>query len=204
VNRFAPPDEARKETPLTAFWTALLIVFLAELGDKTQLLVMAFAVRYRPWTVFAGALAASAVTHLLAVAAGGALTAVVPLETVRLAASLAFIAFGAWTLWPERDDEGDGQAQAADKPRFSPFWAVAGAFFLAEMGDKTQLASMALAAEYAAPLPVWLGAVLAMAAVDGVAIVAGVLLHKRVPEKAVKRLAGVAFIAFGVWGLLAG
>jgi putative Ca2+/H+ antiporter (TMEM165/GDT1 family) len=161
---------------------------------------MAFAVRYRPWTVFAGALAASAVTHLLAVAAGGLITAIVPLETVRLAAALAFIAFGAWTLWPEGEA---GEEEAAEKkPRFSPFWAVAGAFFLAEMGDKTQLASMALAAEYAAPLPVWLGAVLAMAAVDGIAIVAGVLLHKRVPEKAVKRVAGVAFIAFGVWGLL--
>ncbi len=205
------------EVPLTAFLSALGLVFLAELGDKTQLLVMAFAARYRPWTVFAGAMAASALTHLLAVAAGGLLTAVVPLATIRLASSLAFIAFGLWTLWPvlrsfgslrslrtgkaQDGDGGEEQDTVEKKPRFSPFWAVGGSFFLAEMGDKTQFASMALAAEYASPVPVWLGAVLAMAAVDGIAIIAGALLHRRIPAKAVKVVSGLVFIAFGIISL---
>jgi len=162
---------------------------------------MAFAVRYKPWTVFAAALAASAVTHLLAVAAGGLVTTLVPLHWVRLAAALAFIAFGVWTLWPEKEEGEEAEAEAGKNSSRAPFWTVAGAFFLAEMGDKTQLATMTLAAEYQAPALVWLGAVLAMAAVDGVAIVAGVLLHKRIPERAVKVAAGVAFLAFGLLAL---
>ena len=190
---------------MTAFLSSLFIVFLAELGDKTQFLVMAFAARYRWTQVLAGALAATAATHLLAVAAGGLIVRFVPLSWVKIAAGVAFLAFGAWTLWPEKgEDEAEEAREEAEHARVrkSVFWTVAVAFFLAEMGDKTQLATMALAAQYAAPVPVFLGAFLAMALVDGIAVAAGAILARKIPERALKITAGVIFLAFGVWTLV--
>lgn len=180
---------------MTAFLASCLLVLLAEMGDKTQLLAMAFAVRY-PWTtVLAGVFAATVLNHLLAVEAGNYLTRVVPLQYIQVAAAVSFVVFGIWTL------RGDELAGEADNIRRSPFWTVATAFFLAEMGDKTQLATLALAARYQTVVPVWLGTTAGMMVADGLGIIVGVVLGRRIPERLVKWGAALVFIVFGFVGL---
>lgn len=180
---------------MTAFLASFLLVLLAEMGDKTQLLAMAFAVRY-PWTtVLAGVFAATVLNHLLAVEAGNYLTRVVPLQYIQVAAAASFIIFGLWTL------RGDELAGEADNVGRSPFWTVATAFFLAEMGDKTQLATLALAAKYQTVIPVWMGTTAGMMVADGLGIIVGVVLGRRIPERMVKWGAALVFIAFGFAGL---
>ena len=177
------------------FIASFLFVVLAEMGDKTQLLAMAFACRYPAKTVLAGVLVATLVNHLLAVVVGSWLTNIVPLDTIQIAASASFILFGLWTL---RGDRLEGE----DKNfKFSPFWTVAVAFFFAEMGDKTQLATVALAAKYRSILPIWMGTTAAMLVADAFGIIVGVVLGKKIPERFVKWFAAVIFILFGIIGL---
>lgn len=180
---------------MTAFLTSLAFVVLAEMGDKTQLLAMAFATRYRASLVLWGVFVATLANHLLAVVVGSYLTAVVPLHAVQIAAALSFIGFGLWTI------RGDTLGDEDKKFWVSPFWTVAIAFFLAEMGDKTQLATVALAAKYQTVLPVWLGTTSGMMVADAVGIVVGIVLGKRIPERVVKWVAAVIFILFGLAGL---
>lgn len=180
---------------MTAFITALTFVVLAEMGDKTQLLAMAFAMRFRWQTVLWGVFAATLVNHLAAVAAGAYLSRLLPMSYVNIAASVSFILFGVWTI------RGDKLAGEEKRNGVSPFWTVATAFFLAEMGDKTQLATIALAAQFQTIVPVWMGTTLGMMIADGFGILAGVVLGKRIPEKAVKYCAALLFILFGAIGL---
>jgi Ca2+/H+ antiporter, TMEM165/GDT1 family len=180
---------------MTVFLTSLAIVFLAEMGDKTQLLAMAFATRFRWQTVLWGVFAATAANHLLASYIGTSITAFIPLEYIKIAAAVSFIFFGLWTL---RGDTLEGEDK---RFHFSPFWTVAVAFFLAEMGDKTQLATVALAAEFNAVMLVWLGTTSGMVMADAVGIIAGIVLNKKIPEKQIKWFAALVFIAFGLWGL---
>lgn len=177
------------------FIASFLFVVLAEMGDKTQLLAMAFATRFPAKTVLAGILVATLLNHLLAVVVGSWLTNVVPLETIQIAASASFILFGLWTL---RGDELEGEDK---KFKFSPFWTVAVAFFFAEMGDKTQLATVALAAKYQSIIPIWMGTTAAMLVADAFGIIVGVVLGKKIPERFVKWFAAVIFILFGIVGL---
>jgi putative Ca2+/H+ antiporter (TMEM165/GDT1 family) len=180
---------------MTAFLTSLAIVFLAEMGDKTQLLAMAFATRFRWQTVMLGVLVATAANHLFAVYVGNYLTSIIPLHVIKIAASASFILFGLWTIRGDRLEDEDKRFN------FNPFWTVTTAFFLAEMGDKTQLATVALAAEFNTVVPVWVGTTTGMLIADGVGIVVGILLHKKIPEKQIKWFAALVFIAFGLWGL---
>lgn len=177
------------------FIASFLFVVLAEMGDKTQLLAMAFACRYPAKTVLAGVLVATLVNHLLAVVVGSWLTNIVPLDTIQIAASASFILFGLWTL---RGDRLEGEDK---KYKFSPFWTVAVAFFFAEMGDKTQLATVALAAKYRSILPIWMGTTAAMLVADAFGIIVGVVLGKKIPERFVKWFAAAIFILFGIIGL---
>jgi len=177
------------------FIASFLFVVLAEMGDKTQLLAMAFACRYPAKTVLAGVLVATLVNHLLAVVVGSWLTNIVPLDTIQIAASASFILFGLWTL---RGDRLEGEDK---KFKFSPFWTVAVAFFFAEMGDKTQLATVALAAKYQSILPIWMGTTAAMLVADAFGIIVGVVLGKKIPERFLKWFAAVIFILFGIIGL---
>ena len=153
---------------MTAFLASLAFVVLAEMGDKTQLLAMAFACRFRWQTVMWGVLVATILNHLFAVLVGNYLTALIPLSTIQIGAALSFILFGVWTI------RGDELGDEAKKDKFSPFWTVAIAFFIAEMGDKTQLATIALAAKYQTILPVWLGTTAGMMIADGIGIVFGI------------------------------
>ena len=155
---------------MTAFMTACIFVVLAEMGDKTQLLAMAFATKYNWKTVMAGVFVATVFNHLFAVAVGSYLTEFVPMSTIQLAASISFIIFGLWTI---RGDKLEGE----DKDRgMSPFWTVAVAFFIAEMGDKTQLATVALAAQFNSLIPVWMGTTTGMMIADGFGVVVGNVL----------------------------
>lgn len=180
---------------MTAFLTSLAIVFLAEMGDKTQLLAMAFAARFRWQTVLLGVFVATAANHLFAVYVGACLTSIIPLQYIKVAASASFILFGLWTI---RGDELDKEDKRFN---FNPFWTVTLAFFLAEMGDKTQLATVALAAEFNTIVPVWFGTTTGMMIADAVGILAGIVLHKKIPEKQIKWTAALIFIGFGLWGL---
>jgi Ca2+/H+ antiporter, TMEM165/GDT1 family len=180
---------------MTVFVASFLFVVLAEMGDKTQLLAMAFAARFPARTVLAGVLAATLVNHLLAVVLGSFLTDFIPMNTVQIAASASFILFGLWTL---RGDELEGEDK---RYKFSPFWTVAVAFFFAEMGDKTQLATVALAAKYQSIIPIWMGTTTAMLVADAFGIIVGVVLGKKIPERFVKWFAAVIFILFGIIGL---
>jgi putative Ca2+/H+ antiporter (TMEM165/GDT1 family) len=155
---------------LEALLSSTIFVVLAEMGDKTQLLGMAFATRYRASVVLVGVLVATLLNHLLAVALGDFLTNFIPLTTIQLVAAFSFVFFGLWTL---RGDSLDGEDK---KVYFSPFWTVVIAFFIAEMGDKTQLAAIALAAKYHALLWVWLGTTLGMIISNIIGITVGVVL----------------------------
>jgi putative Ca2+/H+ antiporter (TMEM165/GDT1 family) len=165
------------------------------MGDKTQLLAMAFATKYRWKTVMWGVFAATILNHLFAVLVGNYLTQIIPMQTIQIIAALSFIVFGLWTI---RGDELNGEDKAS---KHSPFWTVAIAFFMAEMGDKTQLATVALAAQFHAVLPVWLGTTTGMMIADGIGIVIGIVLGKRIPERTVKWAAAMIFIFFGLLGL---
>lgn len=180
---------------MTAFLASLIFVVLAEMGDKTQLLAMAFACRFRWQTVMWGVLVATAANHLMAASAGSYLTTLVPLEAIKIAAAVSFILFGLWTI---RGDTLSGEDQ---RYQFSPFWTVTVAFFMAEMGDKTQLATISLAVEYQAIIKVWMGTTLGMMVSNAFGIVVGIVMGKKIPERAIKWGAALIFIGFGAVGL---
>lgn len=180
---------------MTEFLTSTAIVVLAEMGDKTQLLAMAFAARYRWQTVMWGVFAATILNHLFAVVVGSYLTHLVPMSYIQIAAAASFIIFGLWTI---RGDTLDGEDKNTGR---GPFWTVAIAFFFAEMGDKTQLATVALAAQFSSIIPVWLGTTTGMLIADGIGIIFGIVMGKKIPERTVKWVAALIFIAFGLWGL---
>jgi putative Ca2+/H+ antiporter (TMEM165/GDT1 family) len=179
----------------TAYLASMVFVVLAEMGDKTQLLAMAFASRYRWQTVMWGVFVATLVNHLLAVVAGNYLTRIIPLNYIQIAAAASFILFGLWTL---RGDTLEGEDKRFN---YSPFWTVAIAFFFAEMGDKTQLATVALATKYDSIVAIWLGTTSGMLVADAIGIIVGIVLGKRIPERFIKWFAALIFIAFGLIGL---
>jgi putative Ca2+/H+ antiporter (TMEM165/GDT1 family) len=117
------------------------------------------------------------------------------MEYVKIAAAASFIIFGLWTI------RGDKLQDEDKKYKFSPFWTVTIAFFIAEMGDKTQLATIALAVEYNIIIPVWIGTTLGMLISNAIGIIFGNVMGKRIPENAIKWAAALIFIGFGIWGL---
>jgi putative Ca2+/H+ antiporter (TMEM165/GDT1 family) len=181
---------------MAAFIASFVFVVLAEMGDKTQLLAMAFATRYKAYKVLIAVFIATVLNHALAVAAGRFLTTIVPLDIISLIAALSFILFGLWTI---RGDALDGED--AKKSRFGPIATVAIAFFLAEMGDKTQLATISLAVEYKNTLGVLAGTTTGMLVADGIGIVVGIVLCKKIPERTIKWISAVVFVLFGLRGI---
>ena len=180
---------------MTAYITSLVFVVLAEMGDKTQLLAMAFASRYRWQTVMFAVFVATLLNHLLAVVAGSVLTNIVPLQYIQIAGAASFILFGLWTL------RGDELKDVDKKFKYSPFWTVAIAFFIAEMGDKTQLATVALATRFDSIIQIWLGTTSGMMVADALGIIVGIVLGKKIPERLIKWFAAIVFISFGVLGI---
>ena len=182
---------------MTAFWIALSLVFIAEMGDKTQLVALAFATRFRAGVVLAGVFVATLVIHLGSVAIGEVAGQALPRFWIDLLAGIAFIGFGLWTL---RGEEPEGEEKASG--RFGPFFTVATTFFLAELGDKTMLATVTIASQQASFVGVWLGSTVGMVLADGLAIVVGQVMGKRLPHKLIRYPAAVIFIASGMFTLV--
>lgn len=185
------------QSELIAFIFAAGAVVLAEMGDKTQLLAMAFAAKFKASKVLIGVFIATVLNHGLAVWIGNLIT---HLESVQIwiqaAAALSFIFFGLWTI--RGDKIGDEQNK---KTKFGAVVTVATAFFFAEMGDKTQLAALALATKFPDdPFAVLAGTTAGMLIADGIGIIIGVVLCKKIPERTVKLISAGAFIIFGLIG----
>jgi Ca2+/H+ antiporter, TMEM165/GDT1 family len=185
---------------VSGFLAALLVsfgvIFVAELGDKSQLMALTFATRFEPVPVLVGITAATAVVHAASVGIGYGLGAALPTGWIALIAGLSFLAFGAWTLRGDALSEED-RRRAARGGR-SAVVIVAIAFFLAELGDKTMLATVTLATRYGW-FGTWLGSTLGMVAADALAILVGRWLGRRLPERAVRYGAAALFAVFGVW-----
>ncbi|TSE22223.1 TMEM165/GDT1 family protein [Tepidimonas aquatica] len=182
-----------------ALWVSIGVVALAEMGDKTQLLALLLAARFRrPWPIVAGIVAATVVNHALAGAVGAWLASAVSPAVLRWGLGLSFLAMAGWMLIPDKVDE--------DEVRIPPRWGVFGAtlvaFFLAEMADKTQIATVALTIHYAAPVLVVVGTTLGMLLADVPAVFVGDRLARRVPMKVVHAIAAAVFAALGVVTLL--
>ncbi len=178
-----------------AFLISFGIIFVAELGDKSQLMAMTFATRYRALTILLAITAATAVVHLVSVVAGAVLGVALPTDVISVAGGIAFVGFGLWTLRGDELGE-DDEARAARGGR-SVFWTVALAFFLAELGDKTMLATITLATDHGV-VGTWLGSTLGMVAADALAILVGQQLGARLPERTIRIGAAVLFFGFGL------
>lgn len=181
---------------LAATTLSFVVIFVAELGDKSQLMALTFATRFKPWPVLIGITVATAVVHAVSVGVGVGLGAALPTDWISLIAGLAFLAFGAWTL--RGDALTDDEKARAERTTRSATIAVTIAFFLAELGDKTMLATITLATQHGW-FGTWLGSTLGMVAADALAILVGRLLGRHLPERAIRIGASVLFFAFGVW-----
>lgn len=170
------------------------VVALAEIGDKTQLLAFILAARFRkPVPIILGILLATIANHGLAGALGAWITASVSPEILRWVLGLSFIAMAAWTLIPDEIEEDETRVAQ----RFGVFGATLITFFLAEMGDKTQIATVALAAHYAAPLVVVIGTTAGMLIADVPAVFIGKNLAARIPMRLVHSIAAAIFALLG-------
>ncbi|MET7338876.1 TMEM165/GDT1 family protein [Nonomuraea sp. NPDC005650] len=180
---------------MEAFWISLAVIFVAELGDKSQLMAMTFATRFKTWPVLAGITIATAVVHLISVAVGGLIGDALPTTAISLVAGLAFLGFAAWTL--RGDELTEDESKKAQRTTRNALIAVTVAFFLSELGDKTMLATITLATQHGW-FGTWIGSTVGMVAADALAILVGRLLGKHLPEKAIRYGAAAAFAVFGV------
>ncbi len=187
------------EIPLEAFLLSTGIVALAEMGDKTQLLSLVLAARFkRPWPIVWGILVATLLNHALAGAAGAWIMAAVGPNVMRWVLGISFIAMAVWMLIPDKLDDED----AVPKRQMGVFFATTWAFFLAEMGDKTQIATVALGAQYEPLIAVVLGTTFGMMLANAPVVFFGDALTRRVPIKVVHIVAGLIFAVLGVLALL--
>ncbi len=172
---------------------AFILIFLAEMGDKTQILAMAFATRYPVRKVLLGIAIGSFLNHGLAVILGTYISTLIPIESIQLVSGFAFIGFAFWTLKTEDDeDEEEG------KMKYGPVLTVALAFFIGELGDKTQLTAITLATEAVYPYLILLGTVAGMVVTGGLGIIVGKKMGDKIPEVGIKLISGCVFMLFGV------
>ncbi|KAB1907721.1 TMEM165/GDT1 family protein [Micromonospora tulbaghiae] len=181
---------------LVALVVSFGVIFVAELGDKSQLMALTFATRFKPVPVLIGITIATAVVHLASVAIGYGLNAALPTDWISLVAGLAFLGFGAWTLRGDKLTE--EEKRKAERGGRSAVIAVGVAFFLAELGDKTMLATITLATKYGW-FGTWLGSTLGMVAADALAILVGRMLGRHLPERTIRYGAAVLFAICGLW-----
>jgi Ca2+/H+ antiporter, TMEM165/GDT1 family len=172
---------------------ALGLVFIAELGDKTQLVALGFGARHRLAPVISGVVIAYMATNLLSVVVGGLLGATLPTRAIGLGGGVLFLGFAAWTLW--NDDEED--EEGATTGHGSIVLSVATAMFIAELGDKTMLATATLAAQ-GNPVLVWIGATIGIVLAGTLGVLLGRVFGARLPERATRIGSAVLFAVFGV------
>ena len=184
---------------MEAFLVSTGVVALAEIGDKTQLLAFILAARFKkPLPIIAGILCATLVNHGLAGAFGTWITSVVSPEVMRWGLGLSFVGMAIWTMIPDKIEEEEAQVAR----HLGVFGATLITFFLAEMGDKTQLATVALAAHYGAPLMVVVGTTMGMLLADVPAVFIGDKFAARIPMKLVHSIAAGIFALMGLFTLL--
>lgn len=182
---------------MEALFTSTTVVALAEIGDKTQLLAILLATRFkRPLPIIFGILVATLANHALAALLGASAAAFLDSPIFRYAIGASFIAMAAWTLIPDKLDDDE-----APKPRFGAFITTLIAFFLVEMGDKTQVATIALGAQYQSVALVTAGTTLGMMIANVPAIFLGHELLKRVNLDTVRKVAAGLFFVIGLWVL---
>lgn len=182
---------------LAATLLSLGVVFLAELGDRSQLITMTYALRFRWWVVLPGVTIAAFLVHGASVTIGHFLGATLPARPMAFASAIAFLIFAAWS-WRESAAE-DEAVSTAPEPRLA-LLTVVSSFALAEMSDKTTLATVTLASHHDWA-GVWIGSTLGMVLADALAIGAGRLLHRRLPRQLLHVLASMLFGIFGLWML---
>ncbi len=184
---------------MEAFLVSTGIVAIAEIGDKTQLLALLLATRFRaPWPIVLGIFVATALNHALASAVGAWIVQYVGPDTLRWILGLSFIAMAAWALIPDSAPD-----EVSTAPRYGVFLTTVIAFFVVEMGDKTQLATVALAAQFQSMIWVVIGTTLGMMIANVPVVLAGDALIKRVSLKIVRAIAAAGFAALGIYVLLA-
>ncbi|QRY62442.1 TMEM165/GDT1 family protein [Gordonia sp. PDNC005] len=177
------------------------VIFVAELGDKSQLMAMTFALRYRWWVVLTAILTATTLVHAASVFLGHFLGLSIPTELMSIVGGLSMLVFGLWTV--RGDELDDDEASRAGRVGRSVFFAVMSSFLLAELGDKTMLATIALAADHDW-LGVWIGSTVGMVAADALAIIVGRTLGRHLPERTIALGAAVLFFGFAVWLIVEG
>lgn len=183
---------------MAAFAASFFFILAAEMGDKTQLVALAFATRYNARVVLLGITLATLLVHLFSVLIGEILGATLPTFWISLVAGLAFIGFGVWTLRGDKLEEETGQKEH----RLGPLFTVGLTFFLAELGDKTMLATITLGSQYKDFVGIWLGSTLGMVIADGIAVIVGSVAGKRLPERLIKIVAALLFIGTGIYTLV--
>jgi putative Ca2+/H+ antiporter (TMEM165/GDT1 family) len=186
----------------TAFMNTIinsfLLILASEMGDKTQIVALILATRFRkPWTVMAGIFVATLLNHAMASYVGAFMMTWVDPKTLKWVLAVIFFIFAAWILVPDKEEE------VKEHGRWGAFLTTVVAFFLAEMGDKTQLATVALGAKYGSPVLVTIGTTAGMLVADALAIFFGDALTQKIPMKWVRIFASGLFVLFGVGILLA-
>ena len=185
---------------IQALLTSTAVVALAEIGDKTMLLAIVLAARLRArWAILAGILVATIANHALAALVGTEVAGLLEAQWFRIAVALGFIAMAVWTLVPDKLDDVDSSVRS----RGSAFLTTLVSFFLVEMGDKTQIATSALAAHYHSVLVVAAGTTLGMMLANGPAVFLGESIVKRISLKTTRAIAALLFLALGLWQLAA-
>lgn len=178
---------------LHAFWLSLGVIFVAELGDKSQLMALAFATRYRTVPVLIAITLATGLVHLVSVAIGGALGSALPIDAINIVGAVSFVFFGFWTLRGEELTEKDRESTKVSSKHI--IIAVGTVFFLAELGDKTMLATVALATKEGL-VGTWIGSTVGMVIADGLAIVVGKALGDRLQARTIRIASSIVFFAF--------
>ncbi len=185
---------------MEAFFVSTAIVALAEMGDKTQLLALVLAARFRkPWPIVLGILAATLVNHALAGAVGAWVTTFVGPQVLRWILAASFIGMAIWMLIPDKLDEGEAEGT----PRWGVFGTTLLAFFLAEMGDKTQIATVMLAAQYNAYVWVVAGTTLGMMLANAPVVWLGERITRKVPIRLVHVISAGIFLVLGLLAIFA-
>jgi putative Ca2+/H+ antiporter (TMEM165/GDT1 family) len=198
LRKMSQNDTTFVRSSVDAFLNSFLLVFAGEMGDKTQLLSLVLVTRFKkPWTILLGVFIATILNHSLASWAGASVASIIEPRTMSWILAVIFFAFGLWILVPDKEEE-----LKESSSRGILFTTVV-AFFLAEMGDKTQLATIALGASYTNTVLVTLGSTLGMMASNALAIFLGERMLKRIPMKLVRIAACILFMLFAI-AILAG
>jgi putative Ca2+/H+ antiporter (TMEM165/GDT1 family) len=175
---------------------AFLLIFAAEMGDKTQIIAMTFATQYKVKEVILGVILGVVLNHGIAILLGRFISTVVPMNLIQMIAGIMFVIFGIMALKDEELDETN------NKKAFSPIITVAIAFFVGELGDKTQLTAMTLSTEASYPIFILIGTTLGMVATSGFGIFIGSKIGEKIPEVAIKVTSSIVFVFFGSLKLL--